>query len=201
MKDVEDSLLDLALGLCDDPELERAVRHSPELRRRLRSVESHLRRLDGELRQIEPQDAHDRRRLRRGSWRILLAVDDSEPSERAVEAAAVMAGVSGGAVLVLHVRVCDPAARNMGLEKREEAIGLVGGIVERLRGDGVCAEGRMHAAQSGQVARDIAQAAHDIDADLIIMGSRGCSDLAGLLIGSVAHAAIRHAVCPVLVVR
>jgi nucleotide-binding universal stress UspA family protein len=202
MEDVEDTrLLDLALGLCDDPELVRAVRSSPELRRRLRSVEKNLRHLDGELRQIEPHDADDRRHLQLVPWRILLAVDDTEPSQRAVEAAAVMAEASGGAILVFHVREADPASRNMGLETCEEAATLVATIVDRLRRDGVTAEGETHTARSGQAARDITRAARGLGADLIVMGSRGCSDLAAVLIGSVAHQTIRRAVCPVLVVR
>jgi nucleotide-binding universal stress UspA family protein len=202
MTDVEDtSLLDLALGLRDDPELVRAVRGSPELRKRYRAVERHLRRLDGELRQIEPQDADDRRRLRLGAWRILLAIDDSEPSTRATDAAAVMAEVSGGAILVLHVREVEPTSSSAGLETREEAEELVATIVDRLRGDGVWAEGETHTCRCGQTARDITQAARCIGADLIIMGSRGFSGPAALLMGSVSRQAIRHTVCPVLVIR
>jgi nucleotide-binding universal stress UspA family protein len=202
MTDVEDTrLLDLALGLREDPELVRAVRSSPELRKRFRAVERHLQSLDGELRRIEPQNADDRRRLRPGSWRILLAVNDSEPSARAVDAAAVMAEVSGGAVLVFHVREIEPAARGIGLETRGEAEQLVATIVDGLRCDGVWAEGETHTTLPGQTARDIAHAARCIGADLIIMGSHGHSELASLLIGSVAHQAIRRTVCPVLVVR
>ncbi len=38
-------------------------------------------------------------------------------------------------------------------------------------------------------------------ADLILIGSRGKSDLEGLFIGSVTHQVLQHAPCPVLVVR
>jgi nucleotide-binding universal stress UspA family protein len=203
MTDVEDtSLLDLALGLRDDPELARAVRSAPELRKRFRAVKRDLKRLDGELRQIEPQDADDRRRLRLGPWRILLAVDDSEPSARAVDAAAVMAEASGGEILVLHVREITPTRTAVGasLEPRWGAEQLVADIVDRLRLQGIRAEGEMHAAQLGHAAYDIAYAARCIGADLVIMGSRGHSGLAALFAGSVAHQAIRRAHCPVLVV-
>ena len=38
------------------------------------------------------------------------------------------------------------------------------------------------------------------DATLLVVGARGTSGLAGTIIGYVAHAAIHHAKCPVLVV-
>jgi universal stress protein A len=40
-----------------------------------------------------------------------------------------------------------------------------------------------------------------VKADLIIMGSQGRTGLSRLLIGSVAERVVRHALCPVLVVR
>jgi nucleotide-binding universal stress UspA family protein len=202
MADVEDnSLLDLALGLRDDPQLERAVRKSPELRRRLRVLEKDLRHLDGELHHLKSRDADDRRRLRVSRWRILLAIDDSEPSDRAVEAAATLAEISDGQILVLHAREVGSAARNPCLESRAEARQLVDGIAARLRRRGIRAQGEMHATRSGHAADDIADVARRIEADVIVMGSRGCSDLTSLLIGSVGHATIRRASCPVLVCR
>jgi nucleotide-binding universal stress UspA family protein len=202
MADVEDNnLLDLALGLRDDPQLERAVRRSPELRRRLRVLERDLRHLDGELRHLKPCDADDRRLLGVGRWRILLAIDNSEPSDRAVEAAASLAELSNGQILVLHAREIGAKARDPGLVSRAEAQRLVDGIADRLRRRGIRAQGETHAAMSGHAADDIADVARRIEADMIVMGSRGCSDLTSLLIGSVGHATIRRAGCPVLVCR
>jgi nucleotide-binding universal stress UspA family protein len=205
MTDIEDAtLLDLALGLREDPELVQTIRSSRELRKRYRAVKRELRSLDGELHQMKPRNADDRRRLRPGAWRILLAVDDSEQSARAVDAAAALAEASGGEVLVLHLREVEPfcgGAGCTGLETRGKAEELVCGIVERLRCDGVWAEGETHTTRSGQAAREIAHAARCIGADLIVMGSRGPSDLAALVTGSVSHQAIRRASCPVVVVR
>jgi nucleotide-binding universal stress UspA family protein len=49
--------------------------------------------------------------------------------------------------------------------------------------------------------REIAQLAVDLDADLVVVGTHGRSGLARLLLGSVAHAVVNLAPCPVLVVR
>ena len=47
----------------------------------------------------------------------------------------------------------------------------------------------------------IVHLAEEIDADLIVIGSRGFGGLKRALLGNVADSVIRHAHCPVLVVR
>ncbi len=47
----------------------------------------------------------------------------------------------------------------------------------------------------------IVHLAEEIDADLIVMGSRGFGGLKRALLGNVADSVVRHAHCPVLVVR
>jgi nucleotide-binding universal stress UspA family protein len=54
---------------------------------------------------------------------------------------------------------------------------------------------------SGHVARLIVGAARDHQADMIVLGSRGRSDLTALLLGSVAHKVIHLVDRPVLAVR
>jgi nucleotide-binding universal stress UspA family protein len=47
----------------------------------------------------------------------------------------------------------------------------------------------------------IVHLAEEIGADLIVMGSRGFGGLRRALLGNVADSVVRHAHCPVLVVR
>jgi nucleotide-binding universal stress UspA family protein len=65
----------------------------------------------------------------------------------------------------------------------------------------VTAEGAVRPTTSASPASAILQEARDLDAGMIVVGSRGLSDLGGLLLGSVAHKVIQLATCPVLVVR
>ena len=53
----------------------------------------------------------------------------------------------------------------------------------------------------GHAAREIIADAREHEADVIVMGSRGRGDLAGLVLGSTAHKVIHLADRPVLVVR
>jgi len=47
----------------------------------------------------------------------------------------------------------------------------------------------------------VLKAASEIKADIIVMGTRGLSTLRGAIMGSVSHALIEKASCPVLVVK
>jgi nucleotide-binding universal stress UspA family protein len=53
----------------------------------------------------------------------------------------------------------------------------------------------------GAAAKEIVALAEDIEAGLIVMGSRGLGRIRRALMGSVSDGVVRHAHCPVLVVR
>jgi universal stress protein A len=57
------------------------------------------------------------------------------------------------------------------------------------------------AVRHGKASVQIIKMAREMKADLIVMGSHGRTGLSHVIIGSVAEAVIRHAHCPVLVVR
>ena len=136
--------------------------------------------------------------------RILVAVDHSEMSDRAVLAARDLALLSKGEVWVLHLREREMGAKTGVLridETTEDADAQVAASVEVLTEAGVKAHGEGRNTIFGDAAREIVNDAFEVDADVIVMGSRGRGDLAGLLLGSTAHKVIHLSDRPVLVVR
>ena len=134
--------------------------------------------------------------------RLLVAVDHSEVSPRVIAAARDLASLSKGKVRVLHVR--EREFGRLGLtpsEPDEEAQQAVRDGVEALIQAGVDAQGEVREAVYGHAAREIVADAQEHDAGVIIMGSRGRSDLAGLVLGSTAHKVIHLSDRPVMVVR
>jgi len=136
--------------------------------------------------------------------RILVAVDHSEMSDRAVLAARDLAVLSGGEVWVLHLREREMGAKTGVLridETTEDANAQVAASVEVFTQAGVKAHGEVRNTIFGYAAREIVNDAIEVDADVIVMGSRGRGDIAGLLLGSTAHKVIHLSDRPVLVVR
>jgi len=136
--------------------------------------------------------------------RILVAVDHSEMSDRAVRAARDLAVLSKGEIWVLHLREREMGAKTGVLridETTEDADAQVAASVEVLTEAGVKAHGEVRNTIFGYAAREIVNDASEVDADVIVMGSRGRGDLAGLLLGSTAHKVIHLSDRPVLVVR
>ena len=136
--------------------------------------------------------------------KILVAVDHSEISDRAVLAARDLAVLSKGEVWVLHLREREVAVKTglaMTAESADEANAAVSAAVEVLTEAGVKAHGDIRTTLFGYAAREIVDDAIEHDADLIVMGSRGRSDLVGFILGSTAHKVIHLTDRPVLIVR
>jgi nucleotide-binding universal stress UspA family protein len=86
-------------------------------------------------------------------------------------------------------------------ERRSEQRGreVLDAEVERARSAGGTVE-QAHLAM-GEPAREIVHLAEDLGAGLIVVGSRGRGGMRRALMGSVSDSVVRHAHCPVLVVR
>ncbi len=148
--------------------------------------------------------------------RILVAVDGSAAAGRALAIAGELAQRHRATVTVLHVSR-DPLAVLVGAAEAgammlggeppplaargpsTRAAELVDRAVAELRAADVTAAGRIVPALDG-VGRAIVFAAEDRGTDLIVIGTRGRSQLTGLLLGSTAYHVVHLASCPVLVV-
>lgn len=82
---------------------------------------------------------------------------------------------------------------------RRHATGAVDEAVRNLAGRGIAATPRVEP-MSGSVATTVLAVGDELDADAIVLGTRGRSGLKSLLLGSVSHAVLQHADRPVLVV-
>jgi universal stress protein A len=138
--------------------------------------------------------------------KILCPVDFSEPSREALVAAADLARTFDASLTLVHVyqlplaavpeMSVDPELYGM-MGKRadeelarltQEALGLGVRRVESTRLEGVAWDVIVKLARDGRV-------------DLVVMGTHGRTGLRHALLGSVAERVVRHASCPVLVVR
>lgn len=135
--------------------------------------------------------------------RILVAIDHSVSTDRVLAAAKELADLAKGEVWVLHVREREVIPQ-LGLpptESEREAEAGVKAAVAALAEAGVTAHAEVADAVFGHAAREIVDLARQHDAGVIVMGSRGRSDLKGLVLGSTAHKVIHLTDRPVLVVR
>jgi nucleotide-binding universal stress UspA family protein len=134
---------------------------------------------------------------------ILLAVDHSEATGRVINAARELASLSDGEVWVLHLREMEvmPRVGYMPIESNPEAQSIAEHAAQELHDSGVKAHYEVRNTIYGQAGREIVDVARAHDAGVIVMGSRGRSDLAGLVLGSTAHKVIHLSDRPVLVVR
>jgi nucleotide-binding universal stress UspA family protein len=133
---------------------------------------------------------------------ILVAIDGSIYSQKALPAAIEVAQKFDGDVFVLHVREHDRGRQTIfSLETPAEGARMVADAVKNVRDTGITVKGELRDVVAGRVAKTIVETAGANAIDLIVMGSRGLSDVQGLLLGSVTHKVIHLADVPVLVDR
>ena len=150
---------------------------------------------------------------------ILLATDGSSEADLATRTAVDPAQQTNSELHVIHVwdiattpllypEANDPEGVELPdpilveeIERHAEQRGreILDAEVERVRSaGGTVAQAHL---MMGDAAREIVHLAEDIEAGLVVMGSRGRGGIRRALLGSVSDSVVRHAHCPVLVVR
>lgn len=137
---------------------------------------------------------------------ILVPVDFSEASYKALRYAAAFANQFNARITILHVVHVTYMAGEYGpidvpvleaqlLEAARKKLASVG--QEQVP------PGCLHETivRNGPAAHEIATVAQEKNSDLIIISTHGYTGLKRVMLGSVAENVVRHAPCPVLVVR
>jgi universal stress protein A len=141
--------------------------------------------------------------------KILVPVDFSEPSKKALAYAAAFAKQFGAHLVLITVVepqfypvdtiVIPPAMEDatvLAVEAARESIRNLRNMIDLPPGtisEPIVITGRPHV--------EIAEEAARVQADLIIMATHGYTGLKHVYLGSVTERVVRHAPCPVLVVR
>jgi nucleotide-binding universal stress UspA family protein len=132
---------------------------------------------------------------------IVWATDGSQNAERALEVAKTLAREHGASLVVVHVVQHYATKTGLAVYPDEEQVkARLDQTVEELSKDGVKTSLKIVEHVGPQAAHEIADAAREEGADVIVMGTRGHGPVAGLLLGGVALRLLHIATCPVIAV-
>jgi len=152
--------------------------------------------------------------------KILVPLDGSEHSLRALEIAIQIAKKFDGKITLIHVYsvsvrpviVPEPSTLTPGIpimapteySRVAEAVREAGARIlangkEKAKAEGVEEVETM--LKEGHVVQEIVKAAKEGKFDLIVMGARGISKIKELILGSVSDGVVRNAPCPVLITK
>ncbi|MGE0824902.1 MAG: universal stress protein [Candidatus Binatia bacterium] len=137
--------------------------------------------------------------------KIVVPVDFSDHSEKALEWALTLAQARNTPLVLCHV-IARPPMEWLGrssLDEHKIEDGLRAEAEKRLQAQTArqAIPIRSVVVYGGPPATEICRLAEEEQADLIVMGTQGKTGLSHLLMGSVAERVVRHAPCPVLTVR
>ncbi len=144
--------------------------------------------------------------MRHFPTKILLATDGSEDAGLALRAAVDLCARAGSELHVVHAwrpfpEHAHPSAAMASDSElyEQEAQKVLLGQLDEIGVAGAVATGAH--LKRGRAAETIADAARDLGAGLIVVGSRGLGPVGRLVMGSVSEGVVDLAGCPVLVVR
>jgi nucleotide-binding universal stress UspA family protein len=147
---------------------------------------------------------------------ILICYDGSTDAQAAVDRAGQLMPGAEATVLVIWETILEVMTRTGSLGT---GFGMVGAFeddgtdarieqaardtaaagVQRATAAGLTAQPRI-ASRGDDIAADILAVAGDLNAEIIVLGTRGLGAVKSLMLGSVSHAVLHHADRPVLVI-
>jgi nucleotide-binding universal stress UspA family protein len=136
--------------------------------------------------------------------KILNPVDGSEHSRRSTQYSIELAKQFNSKIILLHchekfpVVLAEPHFQNAINKILKNSEELIKPFENLLEDSGVEYEIRI---LEGSPGMNIDTVVNIEKIDLIVMGSRGVSDFAGLLLGSVAHQVLHKVECPVFIIK
>jgi nucleotide-binding universal stress UspA family protein len=134
--------------------------------------------------------------------KILLATDGSEDAELAATTAKALAKITGSELHVVTLAEEYPsydAYRPLAHRSRELAREVLDEQVKKIENLGGTIAGSH--LRTGGAAEESVALAEELEAGLVVVGSRGRGRIKRLVMGSVSDSVVRHAHCPVLVVK
>ena len=135
--------------------------------------------------------------------KVLLATDGSREARLAAATAADLANATNSELHVVHVGEERPIYLSQTEEEpaelRHEARRRLDEEVTRVEeAGGTVREAHL---RQGRADEEITELAESLGVGLIVMGSRGSGRIRRALMGSVSESVVRHAHCPVTIVR
>ncbi len=137
--------------------------------------------------------------------RILFAADGSPESDLARERVTALMQVADAELHVVHVGLLTPwtNARTLNPDQLERLRAQSRPVLDRqvaaLQEQGIALAG-VHLVM-GRATDEVLRLRDTIQADLIVLGSRGQNAFSRVLLGNDAESILRHAPCSVLIVR
>jgi nucleotide-binding universal stress UspA family protein len=152
--------------------------------------------------------------------KILVPLDGSQHSLKALEVATQIAKRFGGKITLIHVYSIAtgpammpepttltppgfPVMSSAEISKIADAARRAGGRIlaegeQKVKAEEVAVETMLN---EGHTVQEIVRTAQEGKFDLIVIGARGISHIRELLLGSTTDGVIHHAACPVLVIK
>jgi nucleotide-binding universal stress UspA family protein len=134
---------------------------------------------------------------------IVWATDGSENADHALEYATELARAENADLHVAHVVAKIVSGRVAGQNARLDEPAIEAKIESQTAAvaqAGIKTTLHRHVGPAAQIGKQLAEVARDSEADLIIVGTRGHSPLAELMLGGVTQQLLHVAPCPVLAV-